>query len=189
MSFEEEGAPPRWVVIEDDPPICPQCNEIEPSHLLAMTLSGKKVGDLPVIAESTIQHRKTLITGILSKFVYRFQDCMESFQLRFPEEHGFQMVRVGTTDESGVTIYDFSAVVSCAPARPHSPSTSAADRIVFMIALAEWRAGTVRRGPPPAARHDCRDGVAAGQIPAPYNRRTFRGCRWFYRSLVTERLP
>jgi tetratricopeptide (TPR) repeat protein len=110
VSFEEEGAPPRWIVIEDNPPICPECNEIEPSHLLAVALSGKKVGDLTVLAESTIQNRKALITGILSKFVYRFQDCMENFQLRFPEEHGFQMVRVGTTDESGVTTYDFSAV-------------------------------------------------------------------------------
>src|SRR5215472_2257266 len=82
-----------------------------------------------------------------------------------------------------------SAFLSCAPARPHSPSTSAADRIVFMVALAERRAGTVRRGPPPAAGDDCRDGVATGQMPALYNRRTFRGCHWFSRILVAERLP
>src|SRR5882724_2535712 len=43
-----------------------------------------------------------------------------------------------------------SVLVSGAPTRLHNPSTSAEDRIAFMITLAEMAVGAARRGPPPA---------------------------------------
>src|SRR5438128_6656377 len=56
-----------------------------------------------------------------------------------------------------------SAFSPCAPARPQSPSTNAAEKIVFMFAprSGEWEA--VRRGPPPAADYDSRDAATTGQ--------------------------
>jgi hypothetical protein len=74
----------KWVIIEDG--INPRYDheEIGPDHEWAQDVAGKGVGDHFHLRRDPIQSRTATIQAILSKFVYRKLDVMNSWEDRFP---------------------------------------------------------------------------------------------------------
>ena len=100
----------RWIVIEDSENPDAKLNEFAAGHPTCQQMLGKKVGEQFTLAEG-VQDRTAEIKEILSKYVYRYQDCMGQWQVRFPGTRDIQMVNIGArVDESGLEKLDFSAI-------------------------------------------------------------------------------
>ena len=82
---EQEYSVPHWIVIEATPDPDSQLPEPElsPDDAICKAMMGKKVGDTFVLAKG-IRDRIGEIKAIQNKYVYRYQDCMEQWQVRFP---------------------------------------------------------------------------------------------------------
>jgi tetratricopeptide (TPR) repeat protein len=96
VSYTEDGVViPHTLVIEDPPPTGPRFNdEVSPNNPLAIELAGKRVGDRFVLATGNLSARTATVTKILNKFVYRYQDSMSEWQIRFPEDSAIESVQV-----------------------------------------------------------------------------------------------
>ena len=91
VCYVEQGdSTPRWIIVEGTPDPSSQLPEDErsPDHPICKAMMGKKVGDTFVLAKG-IQDRTGEIKAIQNKYVYRYLDCMEQWQVRFP---GLQVV-------------------------------------------------------------------------------------------------
>jgi hypothetical protein len=100
--IEDNTATQHWKVIENPPPGVPRFNdEIPTSSRLAAELTGKRVGDKFTLAPSNISSRLATITQILNKYVYRYQDCMEQWQVRFPEVSDVQSIHLKQQEPDG----------------------------------------------------------------------------------------
>jgi tetratricopeptide (TPR) repeat protein len=92
---EENTVDQHWIVIEDPPAGAPRFNdEIPVSSNLARELACKRVGDSFTLAPSSISPRMATVTQILNKYIYRYQDCMGQWQIRFPEAPDVQSVHL-----------------------------------------------------------------------------------------------
>lgn len=96
---EEHEQIDRWVVLEDSADANLSFGELAPDHPVSRALTGKKVGETVVLADSGIQSRLVTIRDIRHKHVHRFQDCLNQYQVRFPGGTAIQMVHVGTGDK------------------------------------------------------------------------------------------
>src|SRR5208282_1600967 len=101
----------EWRIIEEVYHADERLDEISPDHLLAIELMGKRVGETFLLSPPGIARRTGVIRKILSKYVYRYQECIESFQVRFPTIANFEMVRVARPSVLGM---DFSPIFSAA---------------------------------------------------------------------------
>lgn len=119
VCFVETGTTQeQWRIIEEHYVTNGQLSEVPPEHFLATQLLGKKVGDTFLLSPPGIAQRTGEIRRIESKYVYRYQDCLESFQVRFPTDADFEMVRVARQDGLGVSqSMDFSAVFAAVDKR------------------------------------------------------------------------
>ncbi|MGD1154987.1 MAG: GreA/GreB family elongation factor [Terriglobia bacterium] len=91
---EEATTQERWVILEDLPDPDPGRNELSSTSPIAQNLIGKKKGDRFLVASATAGNRYGVVKGILSKFVYRYQDCLNEWQVRFPEVPVIEIMRV-----------------------------------------------------------------------------------------------
>jgi len=95
ICFVETGTEQeQWRIIEDINKPDERMNEIGPAHFLSKELDGKRIGDSFALAASDVSSRTATIKQILSKYVYRYQDCLSFWQVRFPRVPGVEMVRV-----------------------------------------------------------------------------------------------
>ena len=95
VSFVEDGTDQEhWCVIEEEYEPDGKLNEVSPKHFLASQLKGRKEGDKFVLSKGAATERLATIKQILSKYVYRYQDCLMQWQIRFPSVPGIEMVRV-----------------------------------------------------------------------------------------------
>ena len=92
---ETEEAPDQWVVIEPGPTPDGGRNEFPPDHHLAQAFLDRKVGDTVVLSSGAVQDRTATICEVLHRFVYRFQTCLNQFQINFPDSSACQLVRAG----------------------------------------------------------------------------------------------
>ncbi len=76
----------KWYVVEDSENPDSSRNEFPPDHAIAQELLGKKVGDTFCIRRHPYQDRTGTIKEIISKYVYRFRNCLEHFEERFPHD-------------------------------------------------------------------------------------------------------
>jgi|GEM_PF-474495 len=95
---EKDEFQEHWVVIEDDLKPDQKLDEIGITHELAIALLGKQVGEEFEWAKTSIKSRVGTVKHILNKFVFRYHQCLQEWEWRFPEEHDLQMVKVGTED-------------------------------------------------------------------------------------------
>jgi tetratricopeptide (TPR) repeat protein len=95
---ESDGSLERWVVIEPGPDPDQGRDEYPPDHHLAQKFLGCKVGDTVVLSSGAVQDRTATVCGIVSRYVFRFQDCMSQFQVRFPNTSTCQVVRAVTNN-------------------------------------------------------------------------------------------
>jgi tetratricopeptide (TPR) repeat protein len=96
VSVEEEGPGGTRVFVIEDFPIdgCRFNDEIAPNSFLAAQLIGRREGDEIVLAKGSVADREGKITKILNKFVYRYQESMTNWQIRFPDDHGFESIPI-----------------------------------------------------------------------------------------------
>ena len=86
VCYVEQGeSSSRWIIVEDSPDDHSQFpeQELSPDHHLCEAMKGKKAGDTFTLA-SGIVDRIGEIREIRNKYVYRYQDCLEQWQVRFP---------------------------------------------------------------------------------------------------------
>ncbi len=95
----EHEAIDRWVIIESthEPELL--LDEVSLDHPSSVALSGHKVGDLVVLSNAGIQPRQVRIRDVLHKYIHRFRNCMNQFQVRFPGGSACQLVHVGSDDD------------------------------------------------------------------------------------------
>ena len=110
---EQGNSVPRWIILEelrDGTPPFPE-PELPPDHEISRAIIGKKVGDTFFIARG-IQDRIGTIVTIQNKYLYRYHDCLEQWQVRFPELPYLQAIRIrNNTADSGEAEPDFSAIL------------------------------------------------------------------------------
>ena len=97
VSYLEDGTgEPRTVVIENPPPHGQGFNdEITPAAHLAGAVDGKRVGDRFALAPpGNFGSRSAVVIKILNKFVYRYQDSMSQFQIRFPQDQSIEVLQI-----------------------------------------------------------------------------------------------
>ena len=72
---------------------------------------GKKVGDVFTLSSGGIQDRTAEILSIDSKYVHRFQECLNQFQVRFPDRGDLQQVRLARQHNSDNQQLDISRIL------------------------------------------------------------------------------
>jgi hypothetical protein len=108
IAFTEEDATQiEWRVIEDEFQPDPRLDEIGPDHFIAQQVKDKRAGDHFVIAQSSVITKRGKILQVLSKYVYRVQDCGENWLRRFPDHPDVQPVRVVRQSDRGEE-FDFT---------------------------------------------------------------------------------
>jgi hypothetical protein len=79
--------------------------EISPDSELGKELIHKKLGDEVILSPLSLQPRVVKIEAILSKFVYRYQQVLQNFQVNFPHANTIQMLKVMDGDELDVSLF------------------------------------------------------------------------------------
>ncbi|MHC4617287.1 MAG: tetratricopeptide repeat protein [Planctomycetota bacterium] len=79
----------RWHVIENSCLGTPESsrNEFFSDHPISKKMHGKKQGECFYLVKDGIQERTATIKNVVSKYVYRFNDCLNEFENRFPGTH------------------------------------------------------------------------------------------------------
>jgi nucleoside phosphorylase/transcription elongation GreA/GreB family factor/predicted negative regulator of RcsB-dependent stress response len=96
---EEHEGQDRWVILEDGSGPDLARNELSPEHPMAAALAGHEAGDVVIVSDSEIQQRAITIRGVCHKYVYRFWDCANQYQVRFPGGSAVQLIHVGNEDK------------------------------------------------------------------------------------------
>jgi hypothetical protein len=109
--LEEYEDRENWMIIEDarDPDI--SRDEYSRDHPLSRAMMGKKVGERVVFSAGTIGERAATIKSIVSKYVFRFQDSMHNWQIRFPNVPGLESFKVVRTNKEGKAEFDPSPMI------------------------------------------------------------------------------
>ncbi len=111
IAYRESGdSHIQWVVVEEDDPD-PLLDEYSVTHARVQHMIGKKVGDVFTLSSGGIQDRTAEILSIDSKYVHRFQECLNQFQVRFPDRGDLQQVRLARQHNSDNQQLDISPIL------------------------------------------------------------------------------
>jgi Tfp pilus assembly protein PilF len=105
VQFRERGGELQSVVITDDLIGSRFDGEISPNRELGKELMHKKVGDDVTLSPQSLQPRVVKIEAVLSKYVYRYQQVLQNFQVNFPHANTIQMLKVMEGDEVDVSLF------------------------------------------------------------------------------------
>ena len=96
VTYLEDGIGiPHTIVIEQPPQDGRGfSDQIPPDNTLARQMIGKRVGDSFTLAKGTISTRTAKISQILNKYVYRYQESMSQWQVRFPDDSTMESIQV-----------------------------------------------------------------------------------------------
>jgi tetratricopeptide (TPR) repeat protein len=98
VGFKENGSELiEWRIIEDLPEPKSEFGELSPNHPLAQEMIGKRVGDEFLLRKNAIQDRAAVVCEIIPKYVYRFRECLESWEERYPDQFFVQQIKVAHT--------------------------------------------------------------------------------------------
>lgn len=109
--LEDATDTPRWHVIEDVLKPDSKLNEYPPDHPISQALLGKMVGDIVALAPGRISDRPATVKQILSKYVYRYQCCMNELQIRFPEATELQSMHLSRGANGELDISELQATL------------------------------------------------------------------------------
>ncbi len=91
---EDDTQTLRWHIIEDS--IVSKAESIRkefpPEHPYSKEMLGKKPGECFDLQKGGIQERTATIKRLMSKYVYRFNDCLENYENRFPGQSAIKKV-------------------------------------------------------------------------------------------------
>lgn len=91
---EDDTKKNKWYIIEDsivNPPDINR-NEFLPSHPISIAMINKKCGESFDLRKDSVQERTATIKSIVSKFIFRYNYCMENFEELFPNENKIQKI-------------------------------------------------------------------------------------------------
>jgi len=109
IAFTQEGTTQvEWRIIEDEFEPDGSLNEIRPEHFIATQVNGKRAGDHFVLAQGSVTSTRANLVQVLSKFVYRYQESIGNWQMRFPELPFVQIVRTGSEKQPDLSEFFFS---------------------------------------------------------------------------------
>ena len=111
---EEREEVDRWVVIEDAAEAILTLDELGTDHPVSRALNGHQTGDSVTLSGTGIQPRSATIRDVIHKYVYRFRDCINQYQVRFPGGSACQLVHVGSGD-----VFDPTPIVKSLQDRRH----------------------------------------------------------------------
>ena len=105
-----EGDNEQWIVIEDDDKADAARDEHNSTSKIARRFIGKAVSDGVPLTEDAFQERVAIIMEIVPKYVFRYRDVMEKWQLRFSDESFIQRIVLGDSEIDGglSKIYDLA---------------------------------------------------------------------------------
>ncbi len=83
-----------WYVIEGRRDVKPSLNEMTKDGPVALALQGKSAGDEVEIKEAFGTSRRVRIEAIQHKWLFRFQQCLRQFPIKFPEQTMFKTFSV-----------------------------------------------------------------------------------------------
>jgi tetratricopeptide (TPR) repeat protein len=108
---EEYESRENWMIIEDasNPDI--SRDEYSRDHPLSRAMIGKKVGERVVLSSGSMGERAATIKSIVSKYVFRYQDSMHNWQIRFPNVPGLESFKVVRTNKDGKEEFDPSPII------------------------------------------------------------------------------
>jgi len=97
---EDDTRALHWHIIEDSKIIKPESsrNEFPIDHPISKEMLGKKQDERFYLVKDGIQERTATIKNVFSKYVYRFNYCLEEFEKRFP---GAQAIKRMIIKEEG----------------------------------------------------------------------------------------
>jgi tetratricopeptide (TPR) repeat protein len=81
---EQETNTERWITLEDASEPDEALDEYAPSHPMTKALKGKKVGDKFQLPEGRFSRKAGVVKQIVSKYAWRYQDCLREWPRRFP---------------------------------------------------------------------------------------------------------
>jgi tetratricopeptide (TPR) repeat protein len=93
VCYQEDDDCEHWVVF-DGGEATGLPDERPTDGPLAREVFGKHVGDRFRLAAGAFQDRMATVRAIANKHVYRYEDCLNQFQVRFSASSAFQLVRV-----------------------------------------------------------------------------------------------
>ena len=82
----------RWHIIENSVVSKPESsrNEFPIDHPISKEMVGEKKDERFYLVKDGIQERTATIKSVISKYVYRFNDCLNEFENQFPGTHAIK---------------------------------------------------------------------------------------------------
>lgn len=91
---EPDTGSEQWVILEDAPDVDESASEYGPTHPLARQLRGRRPGDKFQLSDNSRFSRRTaVVKRIISKYAWRYQDCLDGWESRFPGLPEIEMVQ------------------------------------------------------------------------------------------------
>ena len=109
--MEEYENRENWMIVEDAPNPDISRGEYSPDHSLSRAMLGKQVGDKVVLSSGSLGKRVATIQSVVSKHVFRYQDSMHNWQIRFPNAPGLESFKVVRTNKEGKEEFDPSPMI------------------------------------------------------------------------------
>ncbi len=107
---EQDGDAERWAILEDAPDADQASGEYGASSSLTKQLRGRRVGERFQLSEGRPTRKSAVIKQLVSKYAYRYQDCLYGFARRFPGLPEIEMVQ-RDTNRAAEILCDPDAVV------------------------------------------------------------------------------
>jgi tetratricopeptide (TPR) repeat protein len=89
--IEENSTAERWILLEDANDADEALDEYGPQHAMTRALKGKKAGEKFQLPEGRFSRRSTTVKRMMSKYAWRYMDCLDNWQARFPGEAEIEM--------------------------------------------------------------------------------------------------
>jgi len=92
LSFVEDNfSTERWILLEDANDADETLDEYGPQHPMTRAVKGKRAGERFQLPEGRFSRRQATIKQMISKYAYRYMDCLVNWQARFPGDAEIEM--------------------------------------------------------------------------------------------------
>ncbi len=92
VSFVEDNlSTERWILLEDGNDADESLDEYGPQHPMTRSLKGKRAGERFQLPEGRFSRRQATVKQMISKYAYRYMDCLVNWQARFPGDAEIEM--------------------------------------------------------------------------------------------------
>ncbi len=106
---EQESGTETWAILEDAPDADQSRGEYGSASALMKQLRGRRLGDKFHLSEGRAGRKNAVVKQLISKYAYRYQDCLYGWARRFPGLPEIEMVRADASAAPEVQ-YDLGAV-------------------------------------------------------------------------------